>query len=200
MYKKGNRTSASYWVLLVARNYWTRYHSTDKSLIFPYMKKSRSYTQSNSDLQIQYNSAPITFIRYTWLYIAALVVPRARSLKYYSRLFQYYTWCCKHIVLLASYVTNFQANFTTGFRSKLNYFHPAFSIYLMQTNKQVHNYNTRNVDSYRSRACRTNIKQFTILSRGPKLWNSLPDTVISSFRNRMMKYLFDSWSYWHAYN
>jgi hypothetical protein len=68
---------------------------------------------------------------------------------------------------------------------------------LFNANKQVHNYNTRNVDSYRSHACRTNIKQFTILSRGLKLWNSLPDSVrkaetLSSFRNRMVKYLFDS--------
>ena len=58
---------------------------------------------------------------------------------------------------------------------------------LFNANKQVHNYNTRNVDSYRSHACRTNIKQFTVLSRGPKLWNSLPDTIrkaetLSSFR------------------
>ena len=74
---------------------------------------------------------------------------------------------------------------------------PPCFLNLFNASKQVHNYNTRNVDSYRSHACRTNIKQFTILSRGPKLWNSLPDTVrkaetLSSFRNRMMKYLFDS--------
>ena len=74
----------------------------------------------------------------------------------------------------------------------INYFHPAFSIYLMQTNKFI-----TITHETSSHACRTNIKQFTILSRGPKLWNSLPDTVrkaetLSSFRNRMMKYLFDS--------
>ena len=70
---------------------------------------------------------------------------------------------------------------------------PCFSN-LFNVNKQVHNYNTRNADQYRPHACKTNIKQFTILFSGPKLWNSLPDTVrkaetLGSFRNRMIKYL-----------
>ena len=65
---------------------------------------------------------------------------------------------------------------------------------LFSTSNQFHNYNTRNADTYRSHACRTNIKQFTMLSRGPKLWNSLPDTVknagtLNCFRNRIRKYL-----------
>ena len=42
------------------------------------------------------------------------------------------------------------------------------------TNRQVHTYNTRNANNYRPYFCRTNIKQFTILHLGPKLWNSLP--------------------------
>ena len=45
------------------------------------------------------------------------------------------------------------------------------------TNRQVHTYNTRNVNNYRRYFCRTNIKQFTILHLGPKLWNSLPHNI-----------------------
>ena len=41
------------------------------------------------------------------------------------------------------------------------------------TNRQVHTYNTRHANNYRPYFCRTNIKQFTILHLGPKLWNSL---------------------------
>ena len=37
-----------------------------------------------------------------------------------------------------------------------------------------------NAKSYRSYACRTNIKQFTILYRGPKIWNSLPTDIINT--------------------
>ena len=35
-----------------------------------------------------------------------------------------------------------------------------------------------NIDSnHRSRACRTNIKQFTIPHQGPKIWNCLPSSI-----------------------
>ena len=65
---------------------------------------------------------------------------------------------------------------------------------LFTTNIEIHDYNTRNASSYRAHACRTNIKQFTILFQGPKLWNSLPEFVrgaqtINCFRNRILKYL-----------
>ena len=65
---------------------------------------------------------------------------------------------------------------------------------LFTTNIEIHEYNTRNASSYRAHACRTNIKQFTILFQGPKLWNSLPEFVrgaqtINCFRNRILKYL-----------
>ena len=83
------------------------------------------------------------------------------------------------------------ATFMFCFHKKL--LPPCFSN-LFNVNKQVHNYNTRNADQYRPHACKTNIKQFTILFSGPKLWNSLPDSVrkaetLGSFRNRMIKYL-----------
>ena len=55
------------------------------------------------------------------------------------------------------------------------------------TNGQVHTCNTRNANNYRPHFCRTNIKKFTILHLGPKLWNSLPHnlselTSYSSFK------------------
>ena len=36
---------------------------------------------------------------------------------------------------------------------------------------------------------RTNIKQFTILYQGPKLWNSLPHSIIESYNVRSFKRL-----------
>ena len=49
------------------------------------------------------------------------------------------------------------------------------------TGEQFHQYNTRTASSqYRSYSCRTNIKNFSILYQGPKVWNSLPDTIVSS--------------------
>jgi hypothetical protein len=44
---------------------------------------------------------------------------------------------------------------------------------LFITSHQVHSYNTRSSNSYRSHLCKTNTKQFTILFQGPKIWNSL---------------------------
>ena len=41
------------------------------------------------------------------------------------------------------------------------------------TYRQVHTYNTQNDNNSLPYFCRTNIKQFTILHVGPKLWNSL---------------------------
>jgi hypothetical protein len=73
---------------------------------------------------------------------------------------------------------------------------PSF-LNLFITNNEIHDYNTRNASSYRAHACRTNVKQFTILFQGPKLWNSLPESVkcaqtINCFRNRILRYLLDT--------
>ena len=43
-----------------------------------------------------------------------------------------------------------------------------------QTGSQIHQYSTRYSDYYRPHTCRTNIKKFSILFQGPKIWNSLP--------------------------
>ena len=51
---------------------------------------------------------------------------------------------------------------------------------LFLSSNQVHQYETRLASQYRPHFCRTNIKQFSILYRGPKIWNSLPISLISS--------------------
>ena len=48
---------------------------------------------------------------------------------------------------------------------------------------------------FRSHACRTNTKQLTILFQGPKIWNSLPNSITSifilqSFKTRVFDFLF----------
>ena len=76
---------------------------------------------------------------------------------------------------------------------KLNSFHTAkfmFSyihsllpppfLHLFTRNNKFHNYNIRTASNYRPHICRTNIKQFTILYQGPKVWNSLPTDITSS--------------------
>jgi hypothetical protein len=65
---------------------------------------------------------------------------------------------------------------------------------LFITNNQVHNYNTRIAENYRPQACRTNLKQFTILFQGPKIWNALPSHIkdlssLSTFKKHMIEFL-----------
>ena len=57
---------------------------------------------------------------------------------------------------------------------------PPMFLNLFLTSGQVHNYGTRTAGCYRSHSCRTNLKQFTILYQGPKIWNSLPIAITSS--------------------
>ena len=68
---------------------------------------------------------------------------------------------------------------------------------LFISNNQVHDHNTRAAAKYRSHACRTNIKQFTILHQGPKIWNCLPSSITginitSSFKRKLKKYLIEN--------
>ena len=44
---------------------------------------------------------------------------------------------------------------------------------LFMTNSQVHRYDTRTASNYRVHSCRTNIKKFSILYQGPRIWNCL---------------------------
>ena len=67
-----------------------------------------------------------------------------------------------------------------------NLFPPLF-FNLFFTNSQIHGYSTRTANNYRVHHCRTNLKKFTILYQGPKIWNSLPVTItsLSSFPARV---------------
>ena len=62
---------------------------------------------------------------------------------------------------------------------------------LFRTNSQIHSYSTRTANNYHVHQCRTNLKKFTILYQGPKIWNSLPTTIttLSSFPNFKKKLL-----------
>ena len=51
---------------------------------------------------------------------------------------------------------------------------------LFLSSNEVHQYETWLASQYRPHFCRTNITQFSILYRGPKIWNSLPVSLISS--------------------
>ena len=46
-----------------------------------------------------------------------------------------------------------------------------------QTGNQTHQYSTWYSDFYRPHTCRTNIKKFSILFQGPRIWNSLPNDI-----------------------
>ena len=72
---------------------------------------------------------------------------------------------------------------------------PSMFSNLFETSRQVHDYGTRIANNYRPHFCRTNIKQFTILYQGPKIWNSLPGSIINSssylnFKKNMLGFLF----------
>ena len=52
---------------------------------------------------------------------------------------------------------------------------------------QLHSYNTRNSNSFHIFYCRTNIRQFGIRFRGPKLFNSLPIDIQNTKKNSSFK-------------
>ena len=68
--------------------------------------------------------------------------------------------------------------FTFMYSYHHNLFPSSFCDLFLSSN-QVHQYETRLASQYRPHFCRTNIKQFSILYRGPKIWNSLPISLIS---------------------
>ena len=75
-----------------------------------------------------------------------------------------------------------------------NHMQPSSFLNLFITGGQVHTYAPRFVKNYRLHFCRTNIKQFTLLYLGPKIWNSLPLSVSSSttfayFKKRLYDFL-----------
>ena len=65
---------------------------------------------------------------------------------------------------------------------------------ILSTLQQIHTYNTRNASNYRTHYCGSDLKQFTILHQGPKVWNSLPRDLTlsprySSFKTSLEKFL-----------
>ena len=80
------------------------------------------------------------------------------------------------------------------FRYHNNLLSPLFRN-LFMTNSQVHRYDTRTASNYRVHSCRTNIKKFTILYQGPRIWNCLPASVtnlssFSIFKNKVLEFFF----------
>ena len=50
---------------------------------------------------------------------------------------------------------------------------PSPFLNLFLTSGLIHDYDTRASAHFRPHTCRTNIKKFTTLFRGPKIWNAL---------------------------
>ena len=78
---------------------------------------------------------------------------------------------------------------------------PPMFLNLFLTSGQVHNYGTRTGSCYPSHSCRTNLKQFTILYQGPKVWNSLLISITSSssfltLKTKMLGFLFKKSKSW----
>ena len=66
------------------------------------------------------------------------------------------------------------AKFT--FRYHNNLLLPLF-LNLFMTNSLVHTFDTRTAGNYRMHSCCMNIKKFTILYQGPRIWNCLPASI-----------------------
>ena len=119
--------------------------------------------------------------------------PQTLMTLYYSLVYPFLTYCnvawsstyCSKlncIYLLQKRIVRLitKAHYLTNTAPlSINSFSVATFMYSYHHN-QVHQYETRLVSQYRPHFCRTNIKQFSILYRGPKIWNSLPISLISS--------------------
>ena len=85
----------------------------------------------------------------------------------------------------------FQVKFMFYYRNNLL---PPLLLNPFVTNSQIRNYGIRTAGNYQTHLCRTNLKQFTILYQGPKIWNSLPVSVTRSsnlpgFKTKMQEVL-----------
>ena len=66
-------------------------------------------------------------------------------------------------------------------------------------NSQIHNYNTRNAQSFRLPLCRTNTRKFSIYFQGPNFYNSLNSDITSSpssasFKRKLKEFLLFQYS------
>ena len=80
------------------------------------------------------------------------------------------------------YIYNINSFYAAQFM--FSYYHqlpPPLFLDLFVTSRHIHNYNTRISPHFRSHACRTNTKQLTILFQGPKIRNSLPNSITLIF-------------------
>ena len=71
---------------------------------------------------------------------------------------------------------------------------PPLFFNLFMTISQLHKYDTRTAGNYRVHPCRTNIKKFTILYQGLRVWYCLPASIanLSSFplfKNKVLEFL-----------
>ena len=71
---------------------------------------------------------------------------------------------------------------------------PLLFLNLFMTSSQAHRYDTRTAGNYRVHSCRTNIKKFTILYQGSRVWNCLPSSItdltsFSTFKNKVLEFL-----------
>ena len=69
---------------------------------------------------------------------------------------------------------------------------------LFPINSQIHNYNTRNVHSFRLPPCRTNSRHLSIYFQGPKFYNSLNSTITgpsssTSFKRKLKEFLLSTY-------
>jgi len=76
---------------------------------------------------------------------------------------------------------------------------PLFSNIFLR-NDQIHTYSTRKAADLRSHTCRTNLKKFTILYLGPKIWNELPSDIkhvptIMQFSKKLKNHFFNIHNY-----
>ena len=97
---------------------------------------------------------------------------------YYSLIYPYLTYCTT--VWSSTYVTNLNRISLLQKRAvwamtNSNHRAPSAPLFIV-----IHSYDTRASAHFRPHTCRTNIKQFTTLFRGPKMWNALPLSITSS--------------------
>ena len=70
---------------------------------------------------------------------------------------------------------------------------PPLFLDLFMTNSQVHTFDTRTAGNYRMHSCCTNIKKFTILYQGPRIWNCLLASITNlssfpTFKNEVLEF------------
>ena len=77
----------------------------------------------------------------------------------------------------------------------LNQLVPQLDHHLFKRGNSIHSHDTRFKNDLRKLACRTRMRQITICFQGPKLWNSLPNSIkclpsLSTFKRNMKSWFF----------